>query len=132
MYERLRDTFVKLAIEYEIIFVNDNSPDNSEEVIRSLSRRDRRIVGVSHSRNFGSQSAFRSGMEIASKNACVLLDGDLQDPPEMIEQFVELWRKGYRRDLRDTQEARGHSVYAVGLQSLLPDIRFLFLRAHPS
>jgi polyisoprenyl-phosphate glycosyltransferase len=95
MYERLRDTFVKLAIEYEIIFVNDNSPDNSEEVIRSLSRRDRRIVGVSHSRNFGSQSAFRSGMEIASKNACVLLDGDLQDPPEMIEQFVELWRKGF-------------------------------------
>src|SRR4029078_3260652 len=94
-YDRLKTTFGKLNIEYEIVFVNDNSPDGSEETIRALSRRDRRIIGVSHSRNFGSQSAFRSGLEIASKNACVLLDGDLQDPPEMIEQFVELWRKGY-------------------------------------
>ena len=53
------------------------------------------MIGISHSRNFGSQSAFRSGMEIASKNACVLLDGDLQDPPELIEQFVAHWREGY-------------------------------------
>ena len=53
------------------------------------------MLGITHSRNFGSQSAFRSGMEIATKNACVLLDGDLQDPPELIEQFVEHWREGY-------------------------------------
>lgn len=95
MYERLKATFEKLRIEYEIIFVNDNSPDDSEEVIRALSRADRRVLGISHSRNFGSQSAFKSGMEIASKNACVLLDGDLQDPPELIEAFVEKWREGY-------------------------------------
>lgn len=95
MHERLAAVFQKLKIEYEIIFVNDNSPDDSEEVIRSLSRQDRRVVGISHSRNFGSQSAFRSGMEIATKNACVLLDGDLQDPPELIEQFVEQWRAGF-------------------------------------
>lgn len=95
MYERLKATFTKLGIEYEIIFVNDNSPDDSEEVIRRLTREDRRVIGISHSRNFGSQSAFRSGMQIATKNACVLLDGDLQDPPELIEQFVALWRDGY-------------------------------------
>ncbi|MGA2936880.1 MAG: NAD-dependent epimerase/dehydratase family protein [Syntrophobacteraceae bacterium] len=95
MYERLKKTFEKLRIEHEIIFVNDNSPDESEEVIRELTRRDRRVIGVSHSRNFGSQSAFRSGMEITSKNACVLLDGDLQDPPELIESFVLKWREGY-------------------------------------
>ena len=53
------------------------------------------MVGIRHSRNFGSQAAFRSGMEIATKNACVLLDGDLQDPPELIEQFVDAWREGY-------------------------------------
>ena len=81
MYERLRATFLKLNIDFEIIFVNDCSPDDTEEVIRGISRNDRRVLGISHSRNFGSQSAFRSGMEIASKNACVLLDGDLQDPP---------------------------------------------------
>ncbi len=95
MYDRLKATFGKLKIEYEIVFVNDNSPDESEETIRALSRRDRRVIGVSHSRNFGSQAAFRSGMEIANKNACVLLDGDLQDPPELIEQFVARWREGY-------------------------------------
>jgi dolichol-phosphate mannosyltransferase len=95
MYERLRKTFNKLNIDYEIVFVNDCSPDNSEEIIRSITRNDRRVVGISHSRNFGSQAAFRSGMEIATKNACVLLDGDLQDPPELIEQFVEKWREGY-------------------------------------
>lgn len=94
MYERLKTTFEKIKVDYEIIFVNDNSPDDSEEVIRALSARDRRVSGISHSRNFGSQSAFRSGMELATKNSCVLLDGDLQDPPEVIERFVEKWREG--------------------------------------
>jgi dolichol-phosphate mannosyltransferase len=95
MHERLRAVFGKLNVDYEIIFVNDCSPDDSEEVIRRLSSDDRRVIGISHSRNFGSQAAFRSGMDIASKNACVLLDGDLQDPPELIEQFVAKWREGY-------------------------------------
>jgi polyisoprenyl-phosphate glycosyltransferase len=107
MYERLKVTFSKMNTDFEIIFVNDCSPDNSEEVIREISREDQRVIGISHSRNFGSQSAFRSGMEIATKNACVLLDGDLQDPPELIERFVELWRQGHdvvygRRVKRET------------------------------
>jgi dolichol-phosphate mannosyltransferase len=95
MYERLKNIFSQLNIDYEIVFVNDCSPDDSEEVIRAISRNDRRVYGVSHSRNFGSQAAFRSGMAIASKNACVLLDGDLQDPPELIGDFVAKWREGY-------------------------------------
>src|ERR1700754_5066864 len=95
MYERLRSTFTKLNVDFEIIFVNDCSPDDTEEVIRGLSRNDRRVIGITHSRNFGSQSAFRSGMDISTKNSCVLLDGDLQDPPELIEHFVARWREGY-------------------------------------
>jgi dolichol-phosphate mannosyltransferase len=95
MHQRLTAVFDKLNIAYEIIFINDNSPDHSEEVIRAISARDRNVIGLSHSRNFGSQSAFRSGMEIATKNACVLLDGDLQDPPELIEQFVQQWKLGH-------------------------------------
>jgi dolichol-phosphate mannosyltransferase len=95
IYERLKKVFTKLNVDHEIIFVNDCSPDDSEEVIRSISRNDRRVLGISHSRNFGSQAGFRSGMEIATKNSCVLLDGDLQDPPELIEQFVSKWREGF-------------------------------------
>jgi dolichol-phosphate mannosyltransferase len=95
MYDRLTKTFNKLNIDYEIIFVNDGSPDNTEEVIRAITRNDRRVRGISHSRNFGSQAAFRSGMELSLKNACVLLDGDLQDPPELIEPMVAKWREGY-------------------------------------
>jgi polyisoprenyl-phosphate glycosyltransferase len=95
MYERLTEVFIKLRVEYQIIFVNDNSPDNSEAVIREISSRDRRVLGINHSRNFGSQAAFKSGMEFSTKNSCVLLDGDLQDPPELIEAFVAKWREGY-------------------------------------
>lgn len=95
MYRRLTDTLARLNVDYEIIFVNDCSPDDSEETIRALSANDRHVIGISHSRNFGSQAAFRSGMELSTKNACVLLDGDLQDPPELIEQFLAQWRAGY-------------------------------------
>jgi polyisoprenyl-phosphate glycosyltransferase len=95
MFERLVKTFEKLHMDYEIIFVNDGSPDNTQEVIQNISLRNHRVIGITHSRNFGSQAAFRSGMELFSKRACVLLDGDLQDPPELIEQFVEKWRQGY-------------------------------------
>lgn len=94
MHERLRSVFHKIGIDYEIIFVNDSSPDDSAEVIREISARDPHVMGITHSRNFGSQAAFRSGMEIASKEAVVLMDGDLQDPPELIESFVECWRSG--------------------------------------
>jgi nucleoside-diphosphate-sugar epimerase/glycosyltransferase involved in cell wall biosynthesis len=95
MYARLKKTLTTLNIDYEIIFVNDCSPDDTEQIILDISRNDPRVRGISHSRNFGSQAAFRSGMEIASKNACVLLDGDLQDPPELIAEFVTRWRDGY-------------------------------------
>jgi len=94
MYERLKTVFSRLGLDYEIIFVNDCSPDDSEDRIRTISAKDPHVIGISHSRNFGSQAAFRSGMEICSKEACVLLDGDLQDPPELIENFVEKWREG--------------------------------------
>lgn len=95
MHQRLTDVFRKIGVDYEIIFVNDGSPDASAQVIRELSATDPRVIGISHSRNFGSQMAFRSGMELSTKQAVVLLDGDLQDPPELIEQFHEQWRRGY-------------------------------------
>jgi glycosyltransferase involved in cell wall biosynthesis len=95
MHERLTAVFRDLGVEYEIIFVNDASPDNARSVLAELARRDPRVTVVNHSRPFGSQSAFTSGMQIATGDAVILLDGDLQDPPELIPQFVERWRAGY-------------------------------------
>ncbi|HVZ35618.1 MAG TPA: glycosyltransferase family 2 protein [Polyangiaceae bacterium] len=95
MAERLTKTFEKIGIEHEIIFVNDGSPDDTQEVLDRLTAENRRIKAITHSRNFGSQSAFTSGMRLASGAGCVLLDGDLQDPPELIEQFYEKWLEGY-------------------------------------
>ena len=95
MHQRLTDTFNKIGVDYEIIFVNDCSPDNAAAVLAELAKRDPKVVVINHTRNFGSQSAFTSGMAVATGDAVVLLDGDLQDPPELIEQFFEKWREGY-------------------------------------
>lgn len=95
MHARLTTVFDRLGVEYEIVFVNDASPDDAHEVLAELAGRDPHVVVVNHTRNFGSQSAFTSGMRIATGDAVVLLDGDLQDPPELIEQFYPLWRDGW-------------------------------------
>jgi nucleoside-diphosphate-sugar epimerase/glycosyltransferase involved in cell wall biosynthesis len=95
MHARLTAVFRKIDVDYEIIFVNDASPDGCGERIRELSAADPHVLGITHSRNFGSQMAFRSGMELATAQACVLLDGDLQDPPELIEPFYEAWIAGH-------------------------------------
>ena len=95
MYQRLTAVFGKIGVDYEIIFVNDCCPDNADEVLAELAARDRQVVVVRHSRNFGSQNAFTSGMSIATGDAVVLLDGDLQDPPELIESFYQRWQEGF-------------------------------------
>jgi len=95
MHKRLTAVFNKLGVDYEIIFVNDNSPDNAREVLVSLAECDPKVVVINHTRNFGSQNAFTSGMRIATGDGVVLLDGDLQDPPELIEAFYQKWQEGY-------------------------------------
>ena len=95
MHERLTAVFQKLGVDYEIIFVNDCSPDNAAEVLAELAARDKKVAVINHTRNFGSQSAFTSGMRVATGDAVILLDGDLQDPPELIEPFFQEWQEGY-------------------------------------
>ena len=95
MHERLVRVFTKLGVDYEIIFVNDASPDSAAEVLADLAARSKKVTVITHTRNFGSQSAFTSGMRVATGDAVALLDGDLQDPPELIEEFYEKWREGY-------------------------------------
>jgi dolichol-phosphate mannosyltransferase len=94
LYEQLKQALEKLKVDYEIIFVDDGSTDGSEAIIADLSRQDGRITGISHSRNFGLQVAYRSGMEMASKNACVLMRGS-RESLDAIPLFLEKWREGF-------------------------------------
>jgi glycosyltransferase involved in cell wall biosynthesis len=95
MHERLTKVFSDLGVDWEIIFVDSGSPDHTPEVLAELASRDRRVTVISHTREFGSQSAYSSGMRLATGDAVILLDGDLQDPPELIPQLFEHWREGY-------------------------------------
>ncbi|HOK41705.1 MAG TPA: NAD-dependent epimerase/dehydratase family protein [bacterium] len=95
MYERIIKSLETIKVDYEIIFVNDGSPANDEEEIYKLCLKDNKVIGISHTRNFGSQSAFISGMEIARGDAVILFDGDGQDPPELISEFIKKWEEGY-------------------------------------
>ena len=94
MHERLSLTFKKIGCKYEIIFVNDGSPDESEKILIDICEKDKNTIAIIHSRNFNSQNAFSSGMKHSTGDAVVLLDGDLQDPPELIENFVVKWLEG--------------------------------------
>lgn len=94
LYKRLSDTLKKITPSFEIIYVNDSSPDNSEVVLREIAATDKNLTIINHSRNFGAQAGFTSGMVQATGDAVVLMDGDLQDPPELIEEFVKKWLDG--------------------------------------
>ena len=95
MYHRIVNIFKNTSYNYEIIFVNDGSPDNSENILREICHQDKKVIAIFHSRNFGTDNAFSSGILKATGDAVVLLDGDLQDPPEIIPNFLEFWEKGY-------------------------------------
>jgi polyisoprenyl-phosphate glycosyltransferase len=82
-------------IDCEIVLVNDGSSDATAAIVRDQMTRRSNIVLVNLSRNFGHQLAATAGLEIASGDAIVLMDGDLQDPPELIEAFLKKWREGY-------------------------------------
>lgn len=95
MYSRLTSVLPQVTANYEIIFVNDNSPDNAEEILLEIAAQDAHVTVISHSRNFGSQMAFTSGMRQSVGDAVILMDGDLQDPPETIPVLIAEWAKGY-------------------------------------
>ena len=94
LHKRLSETLKKITPSFEIIYVNDSSPDNSEVVLREIAATDKNLTIINHSRNFGAQAGFTSGMVQATGDAVVLMDGDLQDPPELIEEFVKKWLDG--------------------------------------
>lgn len=109
LYQHLVTTLIKHDINYEIIFVDDGSTDQSFEIIRRLHRADKCVKAIRLSRNFGHQIAITSGMDHASGEAVITMDGDLQHPPEMIPKLIEKWQQGFEivTGIRKTTEKIG-------------------------
>lgn len=94
-YRRLKAVMDSTNENYEIVFVNDGSKDKTEYIAESICKQDEKIKLINFSRNFGHQAAITAGMNEASGNAIVVIDADLQDPPETILQMIKKWKEGY-------------------------------------
>ena len=94
-YRRLTKVMAPLPYDYEILFIDDGSKDRSSQLVRELADQDPHVQGYVFSRNFGHQLALTCGLDQATGDAVISMDGDLQHPPEMIPQLLEKWEQGY-------------------------------------
>lgn len=108
---RISDVMQNLDITYEIIVVNDGSSDQTKTVLEDLVKRHTEVKAIHFSRNFGHQIAVTAGVDHAIGDVVVLMDADLQDPPELIEQFLEKWREGYDVVYAVRQKREGESWF---------------------
>jgi len=95
LYRRLTSALDPTGRTYEIIFVDDGSRDGSLDILYHLAEEDGRVVIIELSRNFGHQVAISAGLDHARGDGIIVMDGDLQDPPECLPQFIDKWRQGY-------------------------------------
>ncbi len=94
LYQRLKDVITPLDITYELLFVDDGSSDSSAEALLNISHDDPLVTVVLLTRHFGKEAALLAGLAQASGRAVITMDGDLQDPPELIPQMLMAWRDG--------------------------------------
>jgi dolichol-phosphate mannosyltransferase len=121
---RLTGVMESLGENYELIFVNDGSVDGSGRILRDFCSRDRRVKLVDFSRNFGHQVAISAGMDSASGEAIVVIDADLQDPPEVIPLMVQKWREGFEVVYGRRLRRKGESAF----KTLTASVFYRFLR----
>jgi len=95
LLSRLQPVLGSIGFPYEIVFVDDGSTDGTLSLLRKLNAGDSRIKAVSLSRNFGKEVAVAAGLRYAAGDAVILMDADLQHPPEKLPEFVRLWQQGY-------------------------------------
>jgi dolichol-phosphate mannosyltransferase len=114
----IMDTAALPGESYEIVAVNDGSRDGTLGALRAAQIAQPRLVVVDLSRNFGHQIAATAGIETARGDAVVLMDGDLQDPPELIEEFLQKWRAGYDVVYATRKTRRGESPFKLMTASL--------------
>src|SRR6202142_472409 len=108
-----RTTAALVGLDYELIIVNDGSKDATAEKLDALAEADPRLRVLHLSRNFGHQAALTAGLEHARGNAVVMLDADLQDPPEEIPKMVEAWSEGADVVYMVRQEREGETAFKL-------------------
>ncbi|MFH0865512.1 MAG: glycosyltransferase family 2 protein [Bacteroidota bacterium] len=130
LYQELTAVLKTTGFDYEIIFADDGSRDNTFEEIKKLSAQDPKVSGVSLSRNFGHQVAIMAGLQQAQGDLVVMMDADLQHPPEIIPRLLEEQKKGYdivntrRLDAKGTGALKkGSSKMFYGILNRLSDVR---------
>lgn len=94
LYNRLTKSLSLIEPDFEVIFVDDGSNDNSLQILAPLAQSDSRISVITFARNFGHQAAISAGLDQARGSAVIVMDADLQDPPEVLGQFIAKWREG--------------------------------------
>lgn len=113
LHRRLQSVLEKITHDYEMIFVNDGSRDNSIELIKDLARQFPQVKYIDFSRNFGHQIAVTAGLDKATGDAVVIIDADLQDPPELIAEMYEKLREGYEVVYAKRKKRKGESLFKL-------------------
>jgi len=111
LYRRLVEVLDSTGDPWELIMINDGSVDGSAREMRTLQAQDSRVRVVNFARNFGHQNAVTAGMDYARGDAVVVIDADLQDPPEVILQLLDKWREGYHVVYAVRSERRGETWF---------------------
>jgi glycosyltransferase involved in cell wall biosynthesis len=117
LYARVRDEMEKTGEAWELILVDDGSQDGSTEVIRKLAASDARVRPVIFARNFGHQIAVTAGLDYSRGDAVIIIDADLQDPPEVIGKLIEKWREGYQVVYAVRTEREGETRFKTATAS---------------
>lgn len=95
-FSAMEQAFAQWGLDYELIFVNDGSRDSTPEMLNELAGKDRHVRAVHLARNFGHQAAVSAGLTVARGDVVAVMDCDLQDPPEILPQFLAKWREGFQ------------------------------------
>lgn len=113
-YKKIKDTLEKIIeYNYEIIFVNDGSKDRTLEMLEYISQKNENIKVISFSRNFGHQAAVTAGIKHSTGDAVVIIDADLQDPPEVIPEMIKLWEDGNDVIYGKRKKRKGESAFKL-------------------